>query len=182
MYNKTTHLFRSIPWSSLIGEDDVVVGSFYLHHTSEYTGFYRATLPFEYTIDGKPLGSEYVESLVKNPDNYSLDYTGEAINIKMRKYARLKYKTMQPSYWHQTMAIYGDIAVFMIYNYNMEGQSEVGALTMHIYNLLTNSKLASINVPYGDYIIPHCNTSVFGNEFVPRKFNCSIVVRFPMGR
>lgn len=36
---------------------------------------------------------------------------------------------------------------------------------MHIYNLHTNSKLASLDVPYGNYTIPHCNTSVFGNEF-----------------
>lgn len=63
------------------------------------------------------------------------------------------------------MAIYGDIAVFMIYNYNTDGQTQDGALTMHIYNLRTNSKLASLNVPYGNYTIPHCNTSVFGNEF-----------------
>lgn len=58
---------------------------------------------------------------------------------------------------HQSMAFYGDYAVFVT--------PVIRDLKCDIYGIQTGVLITSLTLPYGEYAIPHANASCFGDVF-----------------
>lgn len=118
-----------------------------------------------FTIIGVEQRVSELEEQVPDPSTFNREYYGELIKIGRNKFKESIYTTL-PTFsgytgLHQCMAVYGDYVLLFTYNRNDATQPA----TAYLYQLSTATLLASLTLPNGSYMRPHCNSATFSEVF-----------------